>query len=277
MEITAPAPIETSEPTPDVESQTPKENVSERFAFLAKKEAGIVRQRQELKSQLAALEAQKAELEKLRSEVDGFKSRRGSYKSNPLSLLEDHGMTYKELTDYILNNNTVTPESQIKSLQDKIEQVEKQRLLDLEDAKRRELEQQKNHETQVIADFKNEINRFIKAKSETFELTALYDSGDLVYDTVEEYFNKTNKVLSIPEACELVEKYLEQQVEKTLKTKKISTKLSSKPVQPTIDKPSPSAPRRTLSNTEYTSSTPSVVSPKVDNDRMARALAALDL
>jgi hypothetical protein len=103
----------------------------------------------------------------------------------------------------------------------------------------------------------------------------LYDSADLVYDTVEEYFAKTNKVLSIPEACDLVESYLEKQVEKSLATKKLSARVSKQePSSPTANKPS--EPRRTLTNNDYTSSTPSFVSPKVENDRMSRALAALD-
>lgn len=246
-----------------------------RFSFLAKKEAGIVKQRQELKNQLAAMEAEKAEIARLKAEIEAARSKAGSYKSNPLALLEDHGMTYKELTDYILNNNTVSTESQIKALNEKLEQVERQREQDRIEAQKRAEEQAKAREAAVIQEFRSEIDQFIKTKSDTYELTALYDSADLVYDTVEAYFEKTQKVLSIPEACDLVEKYLESQVEKSLKTKKLSTKLS--PAQSSTEKDVPPAPRRTLSNTEYTSSTPSLVSPKVESDRMARALAALDL
>ena len=83
-----------------------------RFAFLAKKEAAIVRQRQELKAQFDALNSQKSELDKLRSEIDQVKGRKASYRSNPLAALEDAGLSYKELTDFILNNNTVSTESQ---------------------------------------------------------------------------------------------------------------------------------------------------------------------
>ena len=106
----------------------------------------------------------------------------------------------------------------------------------------------------------------------------MYDSTDLVYDTVEAYFDKTGKVLSIPEACDLVEKYLESQVEKSLQTKKLSARLP-KASEPTDKRPAPEspAPRRSLNNQNYTSSTPTLVSPKVENDRMARAMAALDL
>lgn len=97
-----------------------------------------------------------------------------------------------------------------------------------------------------------------------------------MYDTVEEYFAKTNKVLSIPEACDLVEAYLEKQVEKSLATKKLSSKVSRPQEEPNAT-PQPSAQqRKTLTNTNYTSSTPSLVSPRVESDRMSRALAALD-
>lgn len=263
--------------TPDTPQTTAPETpkVSERFSFLAKKEQNIQRQRQELKAQLQAFESQKAEVERLKQEIESSKSKASSYKTNPLSLLEEHGLTYKELTDYILNNNTVSTDSQIKALNDKIEQYEKQRELDrLAESKRQE-EERAQREAQVITEFKNEIHNFINSKKDTYELTALYDSSDLVYDTVEAYFEKTQKVLSIPEACDLVEKYLEQQVEKSLKTKKLSQRI---PQKEPIETPQPSSsPRKTISNTQYTASTPNFVSPKVENDRMARALKALDL
>jgi predicted phage-related endonuclease len=247
-----------------------------RFAFLAKKEAAIVRQRHELKAQMEAMTSQRSEMEKLRAEIDEVKGRKASYRSNPLAALEDAGLSYKELTDFILNNNTVSTESQIKALQDKISEVESARQRDHQEREEHSKRQAAEREVQVIAEFKNEISNFISSKKDDYELTNLYESSDLVYDTVEAYFEKTSKVLSIPEACQLVETYLEKQVEKSLQTKKLGSRFQ-KPAEQPIAKQDPSAPRRTLNNQNYTSSTPSMVSPKVENDRMSRALAALDL
>jgi hypothetical protein len=249
---------------------------SNRFAFLAKKEAAIVRQRHELKAQMEALASQRSEVEKLRAEIEQVKGRKASYRSNPLAALEDAGLSYKELTDFILNNNTVSTESQIKALQDKISEVENARQRDHQEREEAAKRQAAEREVAVISEFKNEISNFISSKKDEYELTNLYDSSDLVYDTVEAYFEKTNKVLSIPEACQLVETYLEKQVEKSLQTKKLGSRFQ-KPAEQPIENKDPSAPRRTLSNQNYTSSTPSMVSPKVENDRMSRALAALDL
>lgn len=269
--------VEQTAQTPEepVVVDAPKESAAQRFAFLAKKESALQKQRAEIKSAKEAMDAQRAEIEKMRQEIEAVKSKRGSYRTNPLSLLEENGLTYKELTDYILNNNTVSTESQIKAIQDRLDETEKRREQEKLEAQKRAEEQAKEREAQVIQEFRSEISSFIKAKAETFELTALYDGSDLVYDTVEEYFNKTGKVLSIPEAVELVEKYFESQVEKAAKTKKLSSKLAA-PSKPQDDTRQP-APTRTLSNTKYTSSTPSLVSPKVESDRMARAMAALDL
>lgn len=247
-----------------------------RFAFLAKKEAAIVRQRHELKAQMEALSTQRSEVEKLRAEIEQAKGRKASYRSNPLAALEDAGLSYKELTDFILNNNTVSTESQIKALQDKISEVESARQRDHQEREEHSKRQAAEREVQVIAEFKNEISNFISSKKDEYELTNLYDSSDLVYDTVEAYFEKTSKVLSIPEACQLVETYLEKQVEKSLQTKKLGSRFQ-KPAEESIAKSDPQAPRRTLNNQNYTSSTPSMVSPKVESDRMSRALAALDL
>lgn len=252
-----------------------------RFAFLAKKEQAIVRQRQELKAQMEALNSQKSELDKLRAEIESVKSRRSTYKTNPLSALEDAGLSYKELTDYILNNQQISPEQKLKALEEKfeskIEALERQREEERQAAQRRYEEEQAAREHHVIEEFKGEISSYISTHKDTYELTNLYDSADLVYDTVDAYYAKSGKVLSIPEACDLVEKYLESQVEKSLQTKKLSSRLNKAP-EPTDKRPAPEtpAPRRTLNNQTYTSSTPTVVSPKVENDRMARAMAALD-
>lgn len=272
QETTEPVVSETTEPA------KPEPSAAQRFAFLAKKESALQRQRAEIKAAREAMEAQKAEIEKIRQEIEANKSKRDSYRTNPLGLLEEHGLTYKELTDYILNNNTVSTESQIRAIQERLDEQEKRREQEKLEAQKKAEEEAKSREAQVIQEFRQEIGSFIKAKAETYELTALYDGADLVYDTVEEYFDKTGKVLSIPEACDLVEKYFESQVEKATKTKKLSSKLQAPgSLQPKEEKFTQSAPTRTLSNAKYTSSTPSMVSPKVESDRMARAMAALDL
>jgi hypothetical protein len=100
--------IEGQEAAP-AEQPRPAEGAN-RFAFLAKKEAAIVKQRHELKAQLEALSTQRSEVEKLRAEIEQAKGRKASYRSNPLAALEDAGLSYKELTDFILNNNTVDRE-----------------------------------------------------------------------------------------------------------------------------------------------------------------------
>lgn len=265
----------TQEPTQE-QAPVPQERVSDRFSFLAKKEAGIVRQRQELKSQMESISAQRSEVEKLRQEIEKANQRKGSYKTNPLAVLEDHGLSYKELTDFILNNNTVSTETQIKAIQEKLEESEKRRELDRKESLEREQQRAAAREAQVIEEFKGEIGSYLQRESDKFELTNLYDSADLVYDTVEEYFAKTNKVLSIPEACDLVEAYLEKQVEKSLATKKLSSKVQ-RTQEPTVTPQRPAATQRTISNQQYTSSSPTLVSsPRVENDRIARAMAALD-
>lgn len=277
-----PAPVEGEAPLAEAAVEPKLSEGANRFAFLAKKEQAIVRQRQELKAQIEAINAQRSELDKMRAEIESVKSRRSGYKSNPLSALEDAGLSYKELTDYILNNQQISPEQKLKALEEKfeskIEALERQRQEEREAQQRRYEEQQAQREQQVIEEFKSEISSYIVSHKDTYELTNLYDSSDLVYDTVDAYYEKSGKVLSIPEACDLVEKYLESQVEKSLKTKKLSARLP-KASEPTDKRPAPEAPapRRTLNNQTYTSSTPTVVSPKVENDRMARAMAALDL
>lgn len=267
---------------PEPQAETPKPgDGANRFAFLAKKEAALVRQRQELKAQMEAINSQKSELDKLRQEIESVKSRRSSYKTNPMSALEDAGLSYKEITDYILNNQQISPEQKLAALEEKFESkiqaMERQREEERRLYEERAEQERLAREQATIAEFKTEIGSYVSKHKDTYELTHLYDSSDLVYDTVEAYYDQSGKVLSIPEACDLVEKYLEKQVEKSLQTKKLSSRLTKSDTPPDVAQKSEPAPRRSLNNQTYTSSTPTVVSPKVENDRMARAMAALDL
>jgi len=82
--------------------------------------------------------------------------------------------------------------------------------------------------------------------------------------------------LSFKEACDLVEKYLEEEALKAMGTKRLSAKGTP---QPKVDPAQPvkaetPAQQRTLTNT-MSSSAPSILSPKTEQERMERALAAL--
>jgi hypothetical protein len=265
------------EPTPEAAPEVPTvaepkpeekdPRLSNRLQILASKEKAIVRRQQQVKAQEQLIQEREAKL----NEWEQFKSQAST---NPLAALQALGLSYQELTDFVLNNEKPTPDLQVKALRDEIASFKKEQL-DSQQRAQEEAKKRADEEfNQAIENFKSDVNAFITSHADEYELINLHESHDLVFATIEEHFNKTKKILSTKEASDLVEKYLEEQVEKTVTgTKKFQSKFSQALAQKE-EAPAPAQSPKTLTNT-MSSSAPSMLPAKTENDRMARALAAL--
>lgn len=257
-----------SSPEAGKPEETKKEPLSPALAALAKKQKEILRQRESVKLKEQALLEREAKLREIEDRISKFESL-----SDPLEALKLKGWSYKDVTDFVLNNNKPTPEQQIKS----VEQQMRDWMSKQEDAQKKAAEEAtsraKAEMDAVVTNFKGEIAEFLDAHKDTYELTSLYQQQELVFSTVQAHFDQTGKVMSIKEASELVEKYLEEQVEQSLKTKKLQSRLAPRAAEGS--KPEGKAGATTLTN-QMSSSAPSMVSPRIENDRMKRALAALE-
>lgn len=247
--------------------------VARQFAALSKKEKALFREREAFKAEKAALAADRARIAELEAKY-GVKPR------SPREALERYGFDYKQATEFELNDGAPTAEHMARQAQEEVakiraEQVERDRKAAEDAAKRAEADK-----VAVEQDFQVEINTFIDEKAEEYELIKFNGAQGVVYATVEEHYLKTGRLLSIPEAANMVEKYLEKRLDDLEKVKKFAKRRQAEPQTPAQSgqsrQPEVLAQRRTLDNT-VTSSTPTLVrSPRVEDDRMARALAALD-
>lgn len=270
------APVETKPEEPKEESkeapkeETPEnkeqERLSPRFAALAKREKAIQREQQAAK----AREAQLLERETLIKQKEDWVT---NAKMDPLKALEALGLTYQEVTDFILNGNKPSPENEIQAVRKEINAWKKQQ----EDAaKKAQEEAQLRAKAEVeekISKFKEGLNEFIGKNPEKYELIHLNDASDLVYDTIERHWNDTGKILKMDEACDMVEDFFDKdQVEKLLKAKKIQAKLN-----PVVKKDDTKEVKKTvtLSNDLSGAGMPNAMSAKTEQERIQRALAAL--
>lgn len=194
------------------------------------------------------------------------------FSKNPLEALKRKGITYQDLTNMVLNGEKVTPEIQVKSIEEQMKTWMKQQEEAAKLKEQQETERLTKEHELTIQNFKEEVKEFVSTRSDEYEFINLYDQQELIYATIEEHFNNTQKVMSIKESADLVEKYLLDQANKALKTKKLASML--KP-QAEEKKDAPREPSKTLNNT-MTSSVPSMLPAKTENDRLKRALAALD-
>lgn len=252
------------------DQKDPKEDsLSPKFAALAKKERY---------ARMLSQKAKAREAEIVRREqaiLDRERMWDEEWKKTPLDALKKRGITYEDLTQAALNDGKFNPDVEIKSVKDEI-----QRLREEQAEKERKTKEamelaQKQQEQEIVDAFKENISSHLEQNLEKYELTKLFDASDLVFQTVEEYFERNQKVLSIDEACQLVETYLESEIDRTAKeSKKFKSKFLT-PQQKQDQEKREGTSSVTLNNQMNSSSAPSLLPKATEDERMKRALAAL--
>ena len=263
-----PVPTEATQ-TEEAPKAQARELASPQLSILAKREKALQKQREEIQKS-------KLDIDSKYEEINKFKSLKEQAKNNPLKFLEEAGLTYEELTNFILNGNKPTAEmetssikSEMQKLRDEIAQREQER-----ENSAKAMDEKRAQE--AISNFKENITGFLTGKPDDFELCNNYpESVDLIYDVIEAHFAQTEKVMSMEEAAKLVEDHFESEAMKVTSFKKIQSKLAPKPA-PTEEDGFQKAKQQaspTLNNSM--SQTVSGLSNSTENDRIKRALAAL--
>lgn len=263
-----PVPTEATQ-TEEAPKAPARELASPQLSILAKREKALQKQREEIQKS-------KLDIDSKYEEINKFKSLKEQAKTNPLKFLEEAGLTYEELTNFILNGNKPTAEmetssikSEMQKLRDEIAQREQER-----ENSAKAMDEKRAQE--AISNFKENITGFLTGKPDDFELYNNYpESVDLIYDVIEAHFEQTEKVMSMEEAAKLVEDHFESEAMKVTSFKKIQSKLAPKPA-PTEEDGFQKAKQQaspTLNNSM--SQTVSGLSNSTETDRIKRALAAL--
>lgn len=218
-----------------------KDKLTERFGVLARMEQQNVRQRQEIARDRQAIAAEKTRLEGIGSEISTLKARIAEedalWQGNPLEMMRRKGWSYDKITQLQLNEGRPTPEMVAKqTVQEELKaEKDRQDKLRLEAEEADKVKYQKAFE-EKLAEFTQEVQDFYTAteNTEAYELINLHDAREVVVATIEEHFQRTKKagkpqIMGIKQACDLVEKYLEERVEKSTQTKKWAARANSTP------------------------------------------------
>ena len=199
------------------------DNFDRKFAALSRKERDI-RARE---SELAELE------EKFQSmEQEPEMPLEQRLRANPLKVLEEMGLGYETLTDLALNDGKLTPDMQMQLIRDELEADYQSRFSDLEQRleERDEKEQDEKYDS-ILSGFMEEIQNHV-ATDDNYELIRANDAGDVVYEVMEEHYNQSGNILSIDEAAEAVESYLEEEADKIVNLQKVRSRLNINELEP---------------------------------------------
>lgn len=242
----------------------PPSEFSSKFAALARKEKFLRQQQDALKAEQEKIKAQQ-------EKYGSYETARERAKTDPIAYLEAAGLSYSEITDYLLTKGEKpSTDAEIKRLEALIEQ---ERLDRRQGAEAAEREQQER----IVASYKNQIKDTVAEHSEKYELIQAHEAYDVVYGVVENYYESTGKIIELEKALEHVETELENQARRLLQLKRFAPKIEA----PTEDEtPPPSSPvvaappTRTLTNAQ-TAAAPPTTSEWLSDDESKRRAAAL--
>lgn len=206
-------PIETQSSTPDAVEQGAVEAtqpLSPQFAALAKQKRALQVKEREL------LEREKA----LTNPTGGVDSELiARLKSQPLSVLQEHGVTYDQLTEAILGGQQGNPE--IQALKDELKalkgEVDKTFSTKEEQAEESAL-------TEMLYEAED-----LAREGEAYELIRDQDAYDQVLRLIHGTYKKTGRVLDVSEAMNQIEAKLLANAEKLARIKKVQGRIAPEP------------------------------------------------
>lgn len=279
QEMTAEAPVEGTAP----EAAKPEDRMSPKLDILIKREQQAVMRERAAKQKELEIDQKMQELEAKLSRYSEFES----VKEKPKKALELLGLDYDQLTQSMLNEGDITPEIRIKKLEEKWEQKWKQD----SDERQRQKEAQELQQKEALkakeSEFKSEIKDYIQENKDRYELIAFEDADELVYDIIDEHYNRTineetgiGKIMPIADAADRVEKHLEAKYNKSKELNKVKSlwnivpkEMKNKLVEQI--KSQTQEPRQKTTLTNQLSSTASVPTKKLltDQERIQKAIS----
>jgi hypothetical protein len=246
------------------------------FARKAAAERERVQKAQAGKAEHEEFQRTKAERDALKAEIEKANARRQTYIQNPVQVLMDAfpGMepakAFEIIGEAARNHGKAPVQTETYAIKQELEAMKAQAAAEKEAAQVEAKKAQEAAAKETETAFRAEIAEFVKEHAETYELTALYEQSAAVFEVMDAHFRATfdpetgkGEILTKKQAAEKVEAHLEGLGEKMLKAKKMAAKL--KPAEPETPK--------TLTN-DLAQSTFSG-SAKTEQERMARAMAAL--
>lgn len=258
------APVETP---PKLEAEP---DFGPRFAALTKKERAIVERERALKAQ--------------EREVSEWKKAREAARLDPLAFLEANGLSYDQVTQFVLNDRKLTEAQRLALVEERLKKEDESRAEAAKAAEQREIQE-------TINGHKSAIGEFLSKGGDDFEVTMSHgDEGvELVYQVIEQRYRETfdpetgqGEILPIADAAKEVEAYLENLArERVLKLKKFQPKgeVKNEAASPTPPAtgvvPETKRPAPTLTNAAVASTPPPESHKDLSDEESKRYAASL--
>jgi len=252
-------------PEPEKKPEVPPQDdkFAAKFAALSRKEKQLRAKEVALENRLKEMEAKFASKQSENSKyIDPERLKR-----EPLKVMEETGLTFKQLAEMVMNDGKATTEHILSEQEERI--AAKIKALEDKLAEKEAKEAKERHEAQLSA-FKSELENFV-ATTEDYELIRAEEATELVYEVIEAHYNKTADeqgmngiILSNKEAADAVENYLLENAKKLTQVKKLQP--AAAPAKPAEKKAA-----TTLSNAHAVQATQTTAKNLSDDQSKAEA------
>ncbi len=247
-----------------------------KFAALGRQEKALRARERQVEQRLKELEGQFTAKE---TEVKSKYIDPEQLRKSPLKTIQDAtGLTFAQLAEMALNDDKPTQEMELDSREAKI----MAKLKEYEDKlEAKEKAEKQAQEAKVMSDFIATLTSFVNDTPD-YEMIRANDSIDLVYQVIDEHFNKTAAesedgtgiILSNKEAADAVENYLLEIAKKQIKLPKVSKLLQPPPAEAPATK-QPQTAAKTLSNAQSTQASSPVSKFLSDEDSKKQAASLI--
>lgn len=195
-----------SAPAKEEAKQDEDPRFASRFAALSRKEKAILERERRLKE--------------IEAEFSTLKKSKENAKIDPIAFLQEHGLSFEQLTDHILSGG----KPKELTLEEREARLKEQILGEVKSQAEQERRQKAEEDGKAAIDaYKRQIQELVDSKPDDYELIKASDAADQVWEKIESHYNETGKLLSVQEASDEVEKLLLEGYRNILgKTKKIS-------------------------------------------------------
>ena len=205
-EVAEVAETPTEETTPEViETESDADMFAKRFAALSRREKQLLEEKNKAK-----------EVESKWGEIEEAK------KAGVMKLLEYHGLSIDDVISEALGEEDDTEIDPVDKIRQEFEAYKKEQEDKITEEKRKLEEENQNSIQKAIDNHKQAISSHISQNLDKYELINNQGEQDLVWEVTEAHFDEYGEVLSIEQAADKVEEYLENQVRDLLKLKKFS-------------------------------------------------------
>lgn len=216
--------VETS-PAPAAATPAPEKKddfLSPKFAALARQEKQIRAERQKFKAEKEAFEAEKS------ARLNGYIPK-DKFKSDPLSALEEAGMSYDDLAKQLLEAPQAQVDPTVRALQAKVEALTSQ----LSQFTKQAEESKSTAYQQALETIRHKVNGVVEANPTEFEMIKTLEQSDAVVALIEETFKADGYVMSEEEAAREVEDHLLSEAIRMAALEKVKKKLAPAPAAET--------------------------------------------